>query len=239
MDARHDILDNIDPSWFAALPSDWKDKVARSLETVDRSTAGDKPIYPARQNIFRALQLTPLHDVRVVIIGQDPYHGPGQADGLSFSVQPGVRAPRSLQNIYKELQDDLGIPPSKSGCLDHWGKQGVLMLNHSLTVEHKSPGSHAQHWSDVTDDIVSTAIRQPQPIVFILWGDFAKAKAGLLEQIDHPHLVLTSPHPSFFSARKGFFGSRPFSAANRFLTQHGRGAIDWSIPSEQHQLEIA
>ena len=186
-----------------------------------------KTIYPPRNYIFNALKLTPFKDVRVVIMGQDPYHGEGEAHGLSFSVQKGIKVPPSLQNIYKELYDDLGIPPRKDGDLTGWAKEGVLLLNAVLTVEKDKPASHRNlGWERLTDYIIKLVNQKEEPVVFILWGNFAKEKQ---KYITNPnHYIITSPHPSPFSARYGFFGSKPFSKTNDFLKGKGLKEINWA-----------
>ena len=192
--------------------------------------AAGKRIYPPRGQRLAALELTPLDKVKVVILGQDPYHGPGQAHGLSFSVPQGVPPPPSLVNIYKELKSDLGIGPPAHGDLSHWAKQGVLLLNNALTVEAGQAGSHQNRgWEAITDAAVAAVAARPEPSVFILWGSHAQAKAARIPELTDSdrHLVIRSPHPSPLSAHRGFFGSKPFSRANAFLEANGRGAIDW------------
>jgi uracil-DNA glycosylase len=185
-------------------------------------------IFPPKDYIFNALKLTPYKDVKVVIVGQDPYHGVGEAHGLSFSVQKGIKVPPSLQNIYKELESDLGITPPNNGDLTAWAKQGVLLLNAVLTVEKDKPASHRKlGWERLTDYIIKTLNNKNEPVVFILWGNFAKEKASLIT--NPKHLVLTSPHPSPFSARYGFFGSKPFSKTNDFLIQNNIKPINWDL----------
>ncbi len=194
--------------------------------------AAGKAVYPPRGTRLAALALTPLEDVRCVILGQDPYHGPGQAHGLAFSVQAGVRPPPSLVNIFKELEADLGLPRPASGDLTPWARQGVLLLNNTLTVEAGLAGSHARRgWDAVTDACVAAVAARAEPTVFILWGSHARKKASRVPALGRAghHLVLTSAHPSPLSAHNGFFGSRPFSQANAFLEGAGRGAIDWRI----------
>ena len=190
-----------------------------------------KTIYPPRGTRLRALELTPLDAVKVVILGQDPYHGPGQAHGLSFSVPLGQRQPPSLVNILKELQSDLGMAPPDHGNLENWARQGVLLLNNALTVEAGQAGSHQlRGWEEITDAAVAAVAAREDPCVFILWGSHAQKKAQRIEGLrSGRHLVISSPHPSPLSAHRGFFGSRPFSRANAFLEQHGRGAIDWRL----------
>jgi uracil-DNA glycosylase len=187
-------------------------------------------VYPPRGARLKAFELTPLDQVKAVILGQDPYHGPGQAHGLCFSVPDGVQVPPSLVNIYKELESDLGVARRGTGNLEHWARQGVLLLNTCLTVEAGKAGSHAgKGWEAITDAAVAAVAAREMPSVFILWGNHARKKAANVPQLapGGPHLVLASPHPSPLSAHSGFFGSRPFSKANAFLEAAGRGAIDW------------
>ena len=186
-----------------------------------------KEIYPPKDFIFNALKLTSYEKTKVVIVGQDPYHGKGEAHGLSFSVQKGIKIPPSLQNIYKELNDDLGIPPKNNGDLTGWALQGVLLLNSVLTVEKDKAASHRNlGWEPMTDYIIKLLNLKDEPVVFILWGNFAKEKAKL---ITNPHhYIVMSPHPSPFSAYSGFFGSKPFSKTNEFLVKNGLTPIDWS-----------
>jgi uracil-DNA glycosylase len=188
-------------------------------------------IFPPKDYIFNALKLTPYKDVKVVIVGQDPYHGVGEAHGLSFSVQKGVKIPPSLQNIYKELESDLGIAPNNNGDLTSWALEGVLLLNAVLTVKKDTPASHRNlGWERLTDYIIKTLNNKNEPIVFILWGNFAKEKASLIT--NPKHLVLTSPHPSPFSARNGFFGSKPFSKTNNFLIKNNIKPINWDLKTQ-------
>lgn len=186
-----------------------------------------KKIYPPKDYIFNALKLTSYENTKVVIVGQDPYHGKGEAHGLSFSVQKGIKIPPSLKNIYKELYDDLGIPPKDNGDLTGWALQGVLLLNSVLTVEKDKAASHRNlGWELLTDYIIKLLNLKDEPVVFILWGNFAKEKAKL---ITNPHhYIVMSPHPSPFSAYSGFFGSKPFSKTNEFLIKNGLVPIDWS-----------
>jgi uracil-DNA glycosylase len=221
------------------LPESWRPALEPVLATPEARRLGGwlraeeaagKRIYPPRGMRLRALELTPLDQVRVVILGQDPYHGPGQAHGLCFSVPDGVQKPPSLANIYKELRDDLGVEIPPHGNLEHWARQGVLLLNNALTVEAGLAGSHQNKgWEAITDAAVAAAARRPDPTVFILWGSHARRKAERVPELsgNTRHLVLTSAHPSPLSAHNGFFGSRPFSRANAFLETHGRGRIDW------------
>lgn len=185
-----------------------------------------KVVYPEQDNIFKALKLTPYSNVKVVIVGQDPYHGENEANGLSFSVSPGIKLPPSLKNIYKELYDDLKIDRKDNGDLTDWAEQGVLLLNTVLTVEKDKPASHRNFgWELLTDYIIKTLNEKKEPIVFILWGNFAKNKAKLIT--NQRHLIITSSHPSPFSARYGFFGSKPFSKANNFLISNDISPIKW------------
>jgi uracil-DNA glycosylase len=223
-----------------AIPASWRTVLEPVLATPEarrlggflkaEETAG-KAIYPPRGRRLAALELTPLDAVKAVILGQDPYHGPGQAHGLCFSVQPGVRVPPSLVNIYKELQADLGLPIPAHGNLTNWARQGVLLLNASLTVEDGKPASHAgRGWEAITDAVVAAVAAKPEPCVFLLWGSHAKKKAANVPGLMHSHhLILTAPHPSPLSAHSGFLGCRHFSQANSFLEARGRGAVDWRV----------
>ena len=188
----------------------------------------NKIIYPPKDYVFNALKLTPYKDVKVVIVGQDPYHGEGEAHGLSFSVQKGIKIPPSLQNIYTELFNDLGIKPKDNGDLTNWAKQGVLLLNAVLTVEKDKAGSHRKlGWELFTDYIIKLINKKDTPVVFILWGNFAKEKKKLIT--NPKHLVIMSPHPSPLSAYSGFFGSKPFSKTNDFLEKNGLDKIKWEL----------
>ena len=225
------MADTVPDSWRAALDPVLALPESRRLggwlrAEEERGAA----IYPPRGTRLKALELTPLDEVKVVILGQDPYHGLGQAHGLCFSVPDGVPVPPSLVNIYKELESDLGIARRRTGNLEHWARQGVLLLNNSLTVEAGKAGSHAgRGWDAITDAAVAAVAARDAPSVFILWGSHARKKAANVPQLadSDAHLVLTSPHPSPLSAHSGFFGSRPFSKTNAFLQANGRGAIDW------------
>lgn len=219
-------------SWQPALEPVLASRPLRALGGWLRAEEeSGKAIYPPRGSRLAALDLTPLDEVRVVILGQDPYHGPGQAHGLAFSVPQGVRVPPSLANIYKELQSDLGIPPASHGNLENWARQGVLLLNNALTVEAGRAGSHQMKgWEEFTDAAVAAVAARDVPSVFVLWGSHAQKKAARVHGLANgPHLVLRSPHPSPLSAYAGFFGSRPFSKANAFLERNGRGTIDWRV----------
>ena len=225
------MSDAVPESWRAALMPVLQSPEARRLGGwLQREEADGKTIYPPRGQRLRALELTPLDRVKAVILGQDPYHGPGQAHGLCFSVPDGVRAPPSLANIYKELRDDLGVDIPPHGNLEHWARQGVLLLNTCLTVEAGKAGSHAgKGWEAITDAAVAAVARRDEPSAFILWGSHARNKALKVPELaqNDRHLILTSPHPSPLSAHGGFFGSKPFSRVNAFLESRGRGAIDW------------
>lgn len=222
----------IPESWRAALEPVLATPEARALGGWLRAEeAAGRTIFPPRGSRLRALELTPLDAVKVVILGQDPYHGPGQAMGLSFSVPRGVRPPPSLANIYRELADDCGIARPAHGDLSGWARQGVLLLNASLTVESGKAGSHSgRGWEAITDACLAAVAARAEPSVFILWGSHAQARAaraGVRE--GGPHCVIRSPHPSPLSAHRGFFGSRPFSRANSFLRDQGLAPIDWRI----------
>lgn len=199
----------------------------RAFLVAERETG--KAIFPRPGLWFRALDLTPLDQVRVVILGQDPYHGPGQAHGLAFSVQPGVRVPPSLVNIYKELQSDLGIVPARHGFLEHWAHQGVLLLNNCLTVEQGQAASHqGRGWEGFTDAVIRLVAARETPCAFLLWGSHAQKKAGFVDA--GRHLVLKAPHPSPLSAHTGFFGCRHFSRTNAWLAAQGLAPVDWNLP---------
>lgn len=206
----------LDKPYFAAL-----------MQRVDEAYRTGT-VYPPRQELFAAFRLTPPERVRVVILGQDPYHEPGQANGLSFSVAPGVRLPPSLRNIFEELRTDCGVTPRASSDLTPWAEQGVFLLNSSLSVQAGAAGSHqAFGWQTFTDAVVAALAKLPQPVAFILWGAHAQKKAAIAQSSSYPRLVLQSPHPSPLSAYRGFFGSRPFSAVNEFLVQHGEAPVRW------------
>ena len=225
------MSDSVPESWRTALLPALQAPEARRLGGwLTREEASGRTIYPPRGQRLRALELTPLDRVKVVILGQDPYHGPGQAHGLCFSVPEGVPVPPSLVNIYKELEDDLGVPRRPDGNLERWARQGVLLLNNCLTVEAGRAASHAgKGWETITDTAVAAVAARDEPSVFILWGNHARNKALKVPELAHNsrHLVLTSPHPSPLSAHGGFFGSKPFSKANAFLEAKGRGPIEW------------
>ena len=225
--------DALPPSWRAALTPVLASAGAQRLgEFLTAQEAAGKVIYPPQGQRLAALELTALEAVKVVILGQDPYHGPGQAHGLAFSVPQGVRVPPSLANIYKELASDLALPIPAHGNLTQWAKQGVLLLNNALSVEAGRAGSHAgQGWEAITDAAVAAVAAQGCPCVFMLWGNHARQKAARVAALGpgSHHLVLAAPHPSPLSAYAGWFGSRHFSQANAFLAGHGRGAVDWRV----------
>jgi uracil-DNA glycosylase len=220
----------LDASWQAALEPEFASPYIQGLrEFLIREKALGKVIFPKGSEYFRALDLTPLGNVRVVILGQDPYHGDGQANGMCFSVRPGVRIPPSLINIYKELERDLGIAPARHGFLEHWANQGVLLLNSVLTVERGLAASHqGQGWERFTDAVVRAVNAQDAPAVFMLWGAYAQRKAAFVDA--SRHLVLKAPHPSPLSAHQGFIGCGHFSKVNEFLAGKGMTQIDWRLP---------
>jgi uracil-DNA glycosylase len=217
----------INKSWSKALDAELNSKYMLDLEKFLVSEKKlKKNIFPEQKNILYALDQTPLEKVKVVILGQDPYHGLGQAHGLSFSVQAGVKLPPSLVNIYKELQSDLEIPISTNGDLSAWAEQGVLLLNSVLTVEQDKAASHqGKGWEKFTDQIISAVNENNETVVFILWGSYAQKKAAFVDR--KKHLVLESVHPSPLSSYRGFFGSKPFSKANAYLKKHGKKEIVW------------
>ena len=221
------------------LESSWKARIGDYLQRPDMQALAaflreelrsGKRIYPPGPEIFSAFGHTPFDAVRVVILGQDPYHGPGQAHGLCFSVRPGVRVPPSLDNIFKEIQRDLGIPRPDHGCLTSWAERGVLLLNSTLTVEAGRAGSHqGKGWEGFTDAAIDALNREREGLVFLLWGSYAQRKGQLIDTARH--CVLSSVHPSPLSAHRGFIGCGHFSAANRYLEAHGQAPIDWSLPA--------
>lgn len=219
------------------LEDSWKDRVGGYFDRPDMQALSTflrnelrsgKIIYPPPKQIFAALDATPFDKVKVVILGQDPYHGPGQAHGLCFSVQPGVPVPPSLRNMYAELQRDLGFVPPRHGCLTRWAEQGVLLLNAVLTVEQSLAGSHqGKGWEGFTDAVIDALNRERDHIVFMLWGSYAQSKGRLIDR--SRHLVLKAPHPSPLSAHRGFIGCGHFSAANDYLVKHGMTPVDWTL----------
>lgn len=219
----------LDASWKAVLAHEFAKPYMAELKAflVTEKKSG-KMIFPRGEEYFAALDMTPFNDVKVVIIGQDPYHGPGQAHGLCFSVKPGVAIPPSLVNIYKELQSDLGITPPNHGFLMDWAKQGVLLLNAVLTVQAGMAASHqGRGWEQFTDAIVHALNEQRTDLVFVLWGSYAQKKGAVIDR--KKHLVIEGPHPSPLSAYRGFFGSKPFSKINAFLKSKGKSEINWKL----------
>lgn len=220
----------LEPGWLAALGDEFRQPYMVDLKAflLARKAAGAR-IFPPGSEWFRALDLTPPDTVRAVILGQDPYHGPGQAHGLCFSVRPGVPPPPSLVNIFKEMKADLGADPPDHGFLEHWARQGVLLLNTVLTVEQGEAGAHrGKGWERFTDAVIAHVSAQARPVVFLLWGNPAKAKAAMIDS--HRHRVLTAAHPSPLSAHNGFSGCRHFSKANDFLVARGVPPVDWALP---------
>ena len=220
----------LDDSWKIPLAETFASPAMSSLKSfLQAEKQAGKIIFPKGSEYFHALDMVPLGSVKVVILGQDPYHGDGQAHGLCFSVQRGVAPPPSLVNIFKELETDLGLPRPKHGFLDHWAKQGVLLLNSVLTVERGLAASHqGKGWEQFTDKVIRLVNDQPTPVVFLLWGNHAQKKAAFVDA--SRHLVLKSVHPSPLSAHNGFFGCKHFSKANAFLESNGLTPIDWSLP---------
>ena len=221
----------IESSWLNVLQSEFEEDYMQELRTFLREEMrSGHTIYPPMDQLFTAFWNTPFQDVKVVILGQDPYHGPKQAHGLSFSVQRGIRPPPSLKNIYKERQADLGIVPTEHGDLSEWSKRGVLLLNTVLTVRARSAGSHqGKGWERFTDRVIFELNEQREHLVFVLWGKKAQAKTSMINA--EKHLIITSAHPSPYSADRGFFGSKPFSKINSYLTNHNIEPIDWSLPN--------
>ena len=216
----------IDKSWCDALKDEFNSEYFDKLSEYIHKRYKEAVVYPPPAQIFRAFDLCPFDKVKVVILGQDPYHGPNQAQGLSFSVKEGLRIPPSLINIYKELKSDLGVEIKTSGDLTRWAEQGVFLLNAILTVEASKPASHQKiGWEQFTDSVIKTLSDKRQNLVFILWGAYAIKKSELIDSTKH--LIITSPHPSPFSAHNGFFGSKPFSNANKYLENHKEKSINW------------
>lgn len=216
----------IETSWKEVLKAEFEKPYFKALTEFVREEYQTQTVYPAGREIFAAFDACPFDQVKVVVLGQDPYHGPGQAHGLSFSVNDGIALPPSLQNIYKELAKDLNCPPPASGNLTHWAQQGVLLLNATLTVRAGQPTSHQkQGWETFTDAVIKLVADQKNNVAFVLWGNYAQQKAVMID--DNRHLVLKSVHPSPLSASRGFFGSRPFSQINHYFEMHGIDPIKW------------
>ncbi len=222
------------PSWLTPLQEEFSAPYMADLRRfLQREKQQGKQIFPPGDEYFNALNTTPLEKVKLVIIGQDPYHGPGQAHGLSFSVRPGVDVPPSLKNIYKELAAETGFAPVRHGCLIPWAEQGVLLLNSVLTVEcHRAASHRGQGWERFTDRVIEVINRETENTVFLLWGSYAQKKGAIIDR--SRHLVLESPHPSPLSANRGFFGCGHFSAANDYLEEKGKGPINWQLPEEYY-----
>ncbi len=230
-DARESNRIRLHPSWLEHLEGEFAESYMQALKAFLKAEKQQgKVIYPPATEWFAALDRTPFDRVKVVILGQDPYHGPGQAHGLCFSVRPGVRVPPSLANIFRELHQDLGIVMPDHGCLDHWAEQGVLLLNATLTVEQARAGAHqGQGWERFTDRVIDCLNREREGLVFLLWGSHAQKKGALIDTARH--LVLKAPHPSPLSAHRGFLGCRHFSRTNQWLQERGDAPIDWSLPA--------
>ncbi len=216
----------IEPSWKAALAEEFEKPYFAELSSFVKNEYAKAKVFPAPKDIFRAFDLCPFEKVNVVILGQDPYHGERQANGLSFAVHESVALPPSLQNIFKEIKSDLGIEPKRNGDLSRWAKQGVLLLNATLTVRGSSPSSHqGKGWEEFTDAAIRALSENREHAVFILWGNYARKKGAFIDRTKH--FVIESPHPSPFSAASGFFGSKPFSRTNTYLKKQGLEVIDW------------
>ena len=222
---------NLSACWRTAIEDEFSKTYFRKLQEFVDTERTQHRVFPDAGDVYRAFELTPLQDLRVLILGQDPYHDDDQAHGLSFSVRHGMKLPPSLRNIFKELHSDLGITPPSHGCLEAWARQGVMLLNRVLTVRaHQSHSHRAKGWEEFTSRIIQ-AINQQSHVAFVLWGKPAQEIAGT---IDDRHLVIESPHPSPLSAYRGFFGSRPFSRINSFLKQTGQQAIQWKLSAESN-----
>jgi len=222
------IMDvTIEPSWKSALSNEFEKPYFKELTEFVRQEYLSKKVFPAPHNIFKAFELCPIDQVKVVILGQDPYHGPGQAQGLCFSVSKEVPTPPSLVNIYKEIKTDLGSEIPSHGNLEPWAKQGVFLLNATLTVLAHQAGSHqGKGWETFTDEVIRLISEKQKNVVFMLWGAYAQKKAWMLDE--NKHLILTAPHPSPLSAHRGFFGCQHFSKANAYLKEHGKEDIQWT-----------
>lgn len=215
--------------WNPVLRAEFAKEYWTELQSFVQTERSTHQVFPPHDEVFAALHLTPYAEVKVLLLGQDPYHGPGQAHGLCFSVRPPVAPPPSLQNIFTELETDLGVAAPGHGSLQHWATQGVLLLNATLTVRAHKAGSHQKKgWETFTDQVIRAVNDKPETVVFILWGSYARQKKKLIDL--GRHHVIESPHPSPLSAHRGFFGSRPFSRANEALAAAGRTPVDWAIP---------
>lgn len=215
--------------WNPVLRQEFAKPYWAELQKFVVEERGRNTVYPPHDEVFAALHLTPFTEVKAVILGQDPYHGPNQAHGLCFSVRKGVQVPPSLQNIFKELEQDVGVTPPDHGNLEHWARQGVLLLNATLTVRRSNAASHqGKGWETFTDEVLKAVNEKEERVVFILWGASARKKKAVIDT--SRHVIIESPHPSPLSASSGFFGSRPFSRTNEALAEAGREPIDWSIP---------
>lgn len=218
----------IQTDWYDLIKPEFRKEYYKCLMEFLKNEYYTKTVYPPKEKIYSALNATPYENIKAVILGQDPYHGPNQAHGLAFSVNPGIAIPKSLINIFKELHDDIGCPIPKSGYLQKWGREGVLMLNTILTVRRGEPLSHKDKgWEILTDKIISMINEKESPVVFILWGAPARSKKRLIT--NPKHLILEAPHPSPLSAFRGFFGSKPFSKTNQFLVKNNIKPIDWDL----------
>jgi uracil-DNA glycosylase len=219
----------LEKSWQEVLKEEWeKPYIQKLADFLAQERASKTPIYPPKHEVFAAFQKTPFEKVKVLIMGQDPYHGPGQAHGFSFSVKPEVKMPPSLKNIFKELTQDLQIPPPEHGCLLNWAEQGVLMLNAVLTVRENEPLSHRKKgWEEFTDAVISKLSNRQDPVIFVLWGKAAEEKCRSILDSNPAHIVLTAAHPSPYSAHSGFFGCQHFSKINQHLKKLGKDPIDW------------
>ena len=231
-------LFDLGASWEGALQEELNQPYIADLAAfVEGERQSGVAVYPPKDLVFNAFRTTPFDQVKVVIVGQDPYHGPGQAHGLSFSVPRGMKLPPSLKNIFKEIEAELGITQPSHGCLQHWAEQGVMLLNATLTVRHKTPLSHAgRGWEQLTNAALAALAQREQPVIFVLWGKHAQQKCSNIPELEEAlegkgrHVVLTAPHPSPFSARTGFFGCGHFSEINQILKQWGQSPIDWVLP---------
>ncbi|WP_434386487.1 uracil-DNA glycosylase [Melittangium boletus] len=222
--------DQLSAGWRRVLQDALANPAFTRLQAYVEQERRRHTVYPPEEDLFSAFRLTPYEQVKVLVLGQDPYHGAGQAHGLAFSVRPGVRPPPSLVNMFKELHDDLGLPVPRDGSLVPWAERGVLLLNAVLTVREATPNSHAgQGWEAFTDAVIRAVSDKPEPVVFVLWGAYAQKKQKLIDP--RRHVVLAGPHPSPLSASRGFFGSKPFSRANAELQKRGQAPVDWRLPA--------